>query len=214
MALNPELLKRRKRIRMPRAPPRTLGAKTGAPLEADEKLEKLLEDLRGLAERETLFTSTLERDRLMTALMYGGYLASVNINIENQLAPGATVTTYLPVLPGFVYIAFEFEYFTSLPWWLTAMMWLDSDLPALPAAAFTRAPDHYKAEFGGIAALRRFLRYTVTNNHATDTANFLGMHTLGVVTEATWRMIEIVYLQPIVDYVRDKAEQLSGRPWP
>ena len=213
MALDPEMLRRRQRIKTPRAPSRTLGAR-GSPKEADEKLENLLEQLLEEAKKDTLFTMTTEYERLLSALLYAGYLAPVMVAIENQLAPGATATTYLPVLPGFVFMPTLVDYYTSLPWWISAAVWFDTDVPALPLLALVRAPDHYIIPFRHIMSMTRFLRYTVTNNHATDTANFCGIHAFAVVTSATWRMLEIVYFKPLVDYIRDKAEELSGRPWP
>ena len=214
MALDPELLRRRQRVRFPRAPPTTLGKEAKGLGTADERLEKLLEELvalaerdTALAERETVFTSTLEKDRLLAALGYGGYCFTVNINVENQIAPGATVTTYLPVAPGFMFLPDVFEYWNSL-------LWVDNDLPAPPVSFLTRAPDHFIVNWEAIANFQRFLRYTVTNNHGVNTANFCAFHFFDVVTLDTWRMIELVYFDPLVNYVRDKAEKLSGRPYP
>jgi len=213
LALDPELLKRRQRIKLPRAPPITLGA-NGKPKEADETLEKLLEKLLAEAKQDTLFTMTLEPDRLLSALVYGRYCAAIIVNVENQLVAGATVTTFLNVLPGLVYIPRIYNYYTSLPWWLTTMVWMDSDLPAPPQLFLMRSPETYEADFKALAGLRRFIRYTVTNNHVANTANFLAIHNFAVVTEATWKMLEGIYLEPIVRYIRNKAEEITGRPWP
>lgn len=168
-----------------------------------------------LAERETLFTATMEFfPRLETALGQAGYLFSALINVENQLLPGATVTTYLPVAPGYSYIPIAFDYYSSLPWWLSAAMWVDSDIPAPPNAFWVRAPDRYSLGWKTLSRAHRFLRYTVINNHLINTINFCATHVFDVVTDDTYKMIEDVYLSPLVDYVREKAEQISGRPFP
>lgn len=218
LALKPELIRRRKRIELPRSPERPLGAKArmlDQPVRIpDEELKALLEQLVSLAERETLFTSTLEPARLIQALAYGGYAFEVFLNVENQIAPGATVTTYLPVAPGYTYIASIFEYWNSLPWWLTSAAWIDSDLPAPPQAFWVRTPDHLIIKWEGIAGIHRFLRYTITNNHAVNTANFCASHDFAIVTDDTWKMIEEVYKAPLIDYVRELAERKTGRPFP
>jgi len=212
MALKSELLKRRQRIQLPRAPERPLRAEV--PRGADEELKELLEQLVSLADRETLFTSTLELSRLVSALGFGGYVLSVLINVENQIAPGGIATTYVPVAPGFTYIPAHFEYWSSLPWWLTTSLWFDTDVPAPPTAFWVRAPEHLAIDWESLSDIHRFLRYTIINNHGVNTVNFCASHWINVVTDDTWRMMQVVYLKPIVDYIRDKAEKETGRPYP
>lgn len=213
LALDPELLKRRQRITLPRAPLITLGEKVGVK-EADKTLEDLLKELLYYAERETLFTMTLEKMRLFSALQYAGFMAPLFYNCEIQAGPGATVTTYLPIPPGFVLTSLRHTFYNSLPWWATVSIWWDTDLPALPVLTLVRAPDYYDHVSGGIGANRLFFRFTVTNNHATDTLNFLAVNLFMVMPEATWTMLEKLYLAPIAEYAQKKAEEVSGRPWP
>lgn len=212
--LDPEAIKRRKRQMLPRAPSRTLGERVAGLKGADEKLQVLLEEMVRLAERETLFTMTLERGRLMTALNRAGYLGWAFLNVEHTMAPGATVTTYIPVLPNFVYVTAEIWSWGSLPWWITSALWYDTDLPALPMIAITRSPDNLPVHVEGIVPLFRFMRWTTTNLHALNTAYFLAINNFAVMTEDTWNMLEEVYVKPIIEFVQEQAEKRTGRPFP
>lgn len=199
----------------PRGPLLPLGEKVKGLNAADEDLKALLEKLVILAERDTLFSATTEFLRLESALLYGGYLFSICINMENQIAPGGTVTTYVPIVPGYVFIPCIIEVWSSLPWWISAAVWADSDLPMPPTIAYLRAPDHLRIDtFSNFMGLHRFLRYTVTNNHAVNIANICVSHFFDVMTEDAYKMVENVYLKPLIDYVRDKAEEVTGRPYP
>lgn len=186
----------------------------GSPKPADEDLRELLEKLVALADRETLFTMTLERHRLLSALAFSGYAASIFSNIEGQLAPGATITTYMNVVQGYVYLPVEVDIYSSLPWWLSFDMWIDTDLPSLPALTLLRTPDHYKHSFVSLCNLKRFLRFDFTNNHVANNLNYLTLHLFTVVADNTWEMLEKVYLKPISDYIMNKSEELTGRPFP
>jgi hypothetical protein len=213
-SLSPETIRRRKRRALPSTPEQSIGKNLEQLPEADENFETLLENLVGLAERETIFTMTLERGRLLSALNQAGYAVYAFINVEHQIAPGATITTYIPVVPNFVYVFVGVNAITSLPWWLTSGLWIDNDVPALPVAAFTRSPDRLDINIEGITPIFRFLRYTTTNNHLINTANFLAVNNFAVMTKTVWKMMEEVYLKPIVDYIREKAEERTGRPFP
>lgn len=209
-----ETIRRRKRTPLPRAPEKTLGTRPIELKGADEKLETLLEEMLYLAERETIFTMTLERGRLFSALDYAGFLGGLFYNYEGQIAPGATVTTYLPVPPGWVLVPIGSSYYNSLPWWLSVSIWIDTDLPALPNVALLRAPDRYDYTFEGINALERFMRFTVTNNHAVNTANYLAIQYFGIMGTDVWKMLLEIYLKPIVEFVQETAEKRTGRPFP
>jgi len=195
---------------------RTLGKKTtGQPVNGDlDQLKMLLEELVDLAGHETLFTMTLERPRLVNALNFAGFIAEMFYNCELQIAPGATVTVYLPVPPGYVFSPTQWTFYSSLPWWLSVYMWTDSDLPAAPLVSLLRGPDFYEYKWGGFYGMTRFQRFTVTNNHATNTANFCAIQLYAVFTDAVEKMIEEVYLKPIAEYAQKKAEEKTGRPWP
>lgn len=212
--LSPEEIRRRKRQMLPRAPEITLGERARELKTDEDELQKLLEELVYYAERETLFTMTLERPRLMSALFYAGFIGSIFYNYEGQIAPGATITAYLPVPAGFVLSPVKANYYSSLPWWLSIMIWVDSDLPALPAVALTRVPDYYPHIFHGLSSMRRFMRFTVTNNHALNTVNFLAIQGFDIMTITTWEMLEEIYLKPIIEYAQEQAEKLTGRPFP
>ena len=212
--LNPDTIRRRQRTQFPRSPEMSLRAEVKGVKGADDDLKLLLEKLVELAERETLFTSTLEPGRLVTALTYGGYAFGGVISVENQIAPGGVVTTYLPVVPGYTYIPTSFEYWNSLPWWISSVCWMDSDLPSPPQALWVRTPDRLTMNWGGIGGLHRFMRYTITNNHATNIAYFCASHWFTFVTDDTWKMIEDIYKAPLIEHVREQAEKKSGRPYP
>ena len=213
--LDPQTILRRRRQAIPRGPLEPLRERVGGLGQADDRLEKLLEELLYLAERETIFTMTLERDRLLSALFHSGYVGEVYLNIEHLMLPGVTQTTYLPVPPGFVICPIDYELYSSLPWWLTVYVWVDTDFPAVPYVFLTRAPESYgPVHTGGIMAFRRFVRYTTTNNHAVNTANFLAIQLFDFMTVDTWKMIEEVYLKPIVEFVQETAEKRTGRPFP
>lgn len=209
-----ETIRRRKRQAIPRAPPTPLRQKVPELKRADEKLEALLEKLLYYADRETLFTMTLERERLMSALAYAGFVGSMFFNYEGQIAPSATVITYLPVPAGLVLAPKSSSYYSSLPWWLSVSIWIDADVAALPAVALLRAPDRYDYEFAGLTALRRFMLFVVTNNHVADSANYLAIQSFTVMLEETWKMVEEIYLKPVAEYAQELAEKRTGRPFP
>lgn len=215
LALDPEALKRRQRIRRPTSPI-TLGKRTvGQPVNGDMgQLRELLEQLVDLAEHETIFTMTLERPRLISALNYAGFLTEFFYNCEIQAGPGATVTVYLPIPPGYMFSPTQWTFYNSLPWWLSMYMWADSDLPAAPIVSLLRGPDFYEYKWGGFYGVHRFQRFTIVNNHAVNTANFAAIQLYAVMTDTVEKMIEEVYLKPIVEYVQEKAEKKTGRPWP
>lgn len=209
-----ETIRRRKRQSIPRAPEITLGKKVPGVKGADEKLEKLLEELVYLADRETLFTMTLEKGRLLSALSYAGFVGGLFYNYEGQIAPGATVTTYLPVPAEWAFTPMVSSYYSSLPWWLSVNIWIDRDLPALPDVALLRAPDRYDHDFEGINAMERFMRFTITNNHAVNTANYLAIQHFVIMRTDVWKMLIEIYLKPIAEYAQEIAEEKTGRPFP
>lgn len=211
MALNPDTIRRRQRITMPRAPERTLGSKVkGAAVSLESLLEQILADTK----LDTLFTMTLERDRLFSALYYAGFVAPVWGNVEVQLGPLATTTVYLLVPPGTVLVPRGFTATTSLPWYLASSFWLDTEPPAAPAFFLVRGPETYHFTFGGIIPIKRFVRFTLANTHAVNTLNFCGITELAFMAEAAWNMLEKIYLKPIAEYAQEKAEELTGRPIP
>lgn len=212
--MSPETIKRLRRQQTPRGPLQPLRERVGALGQADDRLEKLLEELLYLAERETIFTMTLERGRLLTALNSAGYCVFAFLNVEHQMLPGVTQTTYIPVVPNFVYVYVQIDAFNSLPWWVSAYAWIDTDVPAAPVVALTRASDRKTFDLEGIIPLFRFVRYTTINNHAVNTANFLAMNNFAIMTLDAWKMLEEVYLKPIVEYVQETAEKRTGRPYP
>lgn len=218
MALNPELIRRRKRIELPRAPERPLGGKAkelGQPVRSpEEELKALLEQLVAEAKSNTLFTITLERDRLFSALYYAGFVLPVFGNIEVVLGPLAATTVFLNVPPGTVLVPRELNATVSLPWFLASSFWLDSEPPAAPLFFLTRGPETYHFTFGGIVPIRRFVRLTLFNSHLVNTLNFCAITEFGFMAENAWKMLETIYLKPIAEYAQKKAEELTGRPFP
>jgi hypothetical protein len=213
-ALSPETIKRRKRRRLPSTPEESLGEKIGQLPEANEELKNLFKSLLEEAKKETMFTMTLERDRLFSALYYAGFAAPLWVNTEVQLAPLATTTVFAAVPPGFVLAPRGVTAYTSLPWWLTSTMWLDSDPPALPSMLFLRGPETYRFNFEGIIPVKRYFRLTLTNTHLVNTINFISMLETGLVTESVWKMLETIYVKPIAEYVQQISEERTGRPFP
>jgi len=212
--LSPEAIQRRRRQEQMRSPEQALRAKVGQLSQDEDKLEKLLEELLYLAERETIFTMTLERDRLVSALGYAGYIYQGFLNHEGQIGPGATTTTYIPVPTGFVISPIKLSYYNSLPWWLTLYAWIDWDFPAIPIVLVLRTPDKYEWEFKSFAPIRRFIRFTTTNNHLVNTINFLAVQYFVAFTEDVWSMVEEIYLKPIAEFAQEQAEKRTGRPYP
>ena len=178
-----------------------------------EKMEKLLEELLAEQRRTSLYTLTLERDRLLAALMQAGLAVPAMFSVEFILAPGATQTTAQPVPAGFVGIGplGAGDWTTSLPWWCSYSLWLDTTPPATPLDTGTRMPGHLASfDFKGIFPTRAFLLHRVTNNHATETAYCMIYNAFVLVSTETWDMIRSVFLDPIVADVRRKALETSG----
>ena len=178
-----------------------------------EKLEKLLEDLIAEQKETSFYTLTLERDRLLAALMEAGLGIPALFSTEFILAPGATQVVIQAVPPGFVAIGpiGRGTWDTSLPWWCTYSFWQDTTPPALPIATGIRMPGHLATfDFKGIRPVRYFLYHQVTNNHATETAYCLVYNAFGFVTVETWDMIRAVYLDALVERVRKMALEISG----
>ena len=199
---------------LPRAPLRPLHEKVKELGTADERLESLLEQLLEEAKLNTLFTVTLERDRLFSALYYAGFVFPIWINIETQLAPLTAATLRLTVPPGIVLVGRDVASYNSLPWHLSLAIYMDTEPPALPLIAVARHPDVYRFVFSGIVPTRRFVRYDLFNLHAVNTLNYGIFQTVAYMTDAAWQMLETIYLKPIAEYAQEKAEELTGRPFP
>ena len=178
------------------------------------ELEKILKEIQEEGKRETLFTMTLERDRLFTALMDAGYVLPYSLLMELTMGPGATTTQYVYVPTGYVMIPRSYRYINSLPWYLTVYIWMDSDLPQPPALLQTRFPDRREGSFPGIWPLKRLVKVTCTNLHASETAYFQLAFSVALGRMDVWDMIKAVYLDTIVEYVRRRAEELTGIPAP
>ena len=179
-----------------------------------EKLEKLLEKLIAEQRRTSLYTLTLERDRLLAALIQAGLATGGIFFNEFSLAAGASANVLQLVPAGFVYLQVGPGFWnTSLPWWCSYSMWIDQTAPATPVATANRMPsDLQTTEFKGIFPIRGFLLHSVTNNHATEHAYAGIQNAMAVVTVETWEMIRAVYLDAIVADVRRKALEISGIP--
>lgn len=178
-------------------------------------LEEILKEQKKTTaeqERTSLYTLTLERDRLVASLMQAGLIIPVMTANEFSLAAGATTTIVQLVPPGFVYIYVGMAtWYTSLPWWCSYSMWADQTAPAIPLWTALRMPDQLSTpDFGGLAGFRAFAIHQVTNNHATEHAYGLIQNTFVGVTVETWDMIRAVYIDPIVADVRRKALETSG----
>ncbi len=214
MALDPELLRRRQRRPQKRGSERTLGEKGRKLLSADEKLEALLEKLLEEAKLQTLFTLTLERDRLFSALNYAGFVAPAWIINEAQLAPLGTITIVATVPAGMALVPRVQTAYNSLPWNLALTLWIDSGPPAMPSIAMLRVPAYYAFVFGGIVPIRNQITVTLLNTNLVNALNAASIYEVALMTNATWNMLETIYLRPIAEYAQEKAEELTGRPFP
>lgn len=177
-----------------------------------EKLEKLLEELIEEQKRTSLYTLTLDRARLFGSLLQAGLLLPVLTANEFSLPAGATTTVVQIIPQGFIFLlAGPGVWYTSLPWWCSYNMWLDTTAPAIPIWTSTRMPESLSTpDFEGMFPIRAFLLHQITNNHATEHAYGLVQNTFAAVTTETWDMIKAVYIDPIVANVRKKALEISG----
>ncbi len=175
------------------------------------ELEKILKELLAEQKDTSLYTMTLERDRLLGALIESGLAVGVSSVSEFTLAPGATQTVVQLVPPGFIYIMVgEATFYTSLPWWVSYSVWMDQTAPALPIITGTRMPEKIAVTFQGIFPLRGFFVYTMTNLHVANTAYAMVMNLYVRVSNETWVMIREVYLDALVERLRKKALEISG----
>jgi len=179
-----------------------------------EKLEKLLEELLAEQKKTSLYTLTLERDRLLGALMEAGLGLPLLVTNEFNLIAGATSTIIQPVLPGFVYIfAGKATWFTSLPWWCSYQMWVDNHAPATANFTAVRMPDELSTpDFAGVVGIRAYILHITTNNHIANPAFGMIQNSFLAVSTETWSVIKAVFLDPIVDDIRTKALERSGIP--
>ena len=184
------------------------------PNPAIAELRSLLEDLIAEQRRTSLYTLTLERDRLFGSLFQAGLGIYFMFANEFSLAAGATTTIIQPVIPGFVFLlGGPGVWHTSLPWWCSYSMWADTTDPTTPVATATRMPGTLSTpDFRGIMPIRAFLLHQVTNNHVAQHAYGGIQNAFCIVSVETWNMIKAVYLDPIVADVRKKAHELSGIP--
>lgn len=181
-------------------------------------VEKILKDLlaeqvKTLEEQKltSLYTMTLERDRLFGALTEAGLGAGVVTANEFSLAPGATATVVQLVPAGNVYlIAGEGRFYTSLPWWVSYSFWVDQTAPAVPFATATRMPEELAIDTRGIIPIRGFMVHTCTNLHVAQAAYAMIKNLMLMVSTETWEMIRRVYLDAFVKEIRKKALEISG----
>ena len=175
------------------------------------EIEKILLELLEEQQDTSLFTMTLERDRLYSALAEAGLAVGVVTSNEFTLAVGATQTVIQLVPPGFIYlIAAEGTFYTSLPWWVSYSMWIDQTPPAVPVATATRMPGELHIDFAGIFPIRAFLIHTCINLHAAQLAYAMVKNIMFMVSVETWDMIREVYLDELVKQIREKALRISG----
>lgn len=177
-------------------------------------LEKLLADILEEQRRTSLYTLTLERDRLFGSLFQAGLGTYIMVANEFSLAAGATTTIIQPVPPGFVFLlGGPAVWHTSLPWWCSYSLWADTTAPATPMATATRMPGTLSTpDLRAILPIRAFILHQVTNNHVAQHAYGGIQNAFCIVSTETWEMIKAVYLDPIVADVRKKAHELSGIP--
>lgn len=177
-----------------------------------QNLEKLLEKLLVEQRRISLYTLTLERDRLFGALLQAGLALPLMVITEFSLAAGATTTIVSVVPPGTVWFMLgKAMWHTSLPWWLSYNLWMNQTAPAIPLWSVNRmAGNEETLDFKGVFPITAFMLHVVQNNHATEHAYAHAEHTFLAVSTTTWDMIKSVYLDPIVAEVREKALEIGG----
>lgn len=174
-------------------------------------VEEILEDLLKEQKDISLYTLTLERDRLFGALMQAGLGVIVITANEFILAPGVTGAVVQLTPPGFVYLsAGPADWYTSLPWWCSYSLWVDQTAPAVPFATATRMPETLQVDTRAILPFRGFSFHQVTNLHVATTAYCMVKNFMFMVSTETWDMIRAVYLDAMVERVRKKALEISG----
>lgn len=179
----------------------------------DADLKKLLEDILAEQKEISLYTLTLERDRLFGALIEAGLGVPVVTAIEFVLASGATSTVFFPIPPGTVALMYgPVEWFTSLPWWCSYSFWVDTTAPAIPLGTAIRMPAEKSFDFRGIYGVRAFTVHQVTNLHVAQTAYVMVVNLVLSVSTETWNLIKAVYLDALVERLRKKAIEISGIP--
>jgi len=177
-----------------------------------DNVEELLKELLEEQKRTSLYTLTLERDRLFAALLSAGLGTAAWTANEFALAAGATANIVQLVPAGRVFINGGPAYWhTSLPWWCSYDLWIDQTAPAIPLWTANRMPESLETpDFQGLFPIRGFLFHQITNNDVALIAYGLIENAfLSVLTE-TWDMIREVYIDAIVKDVRNQALKISG----
>lgn len=178
---------------------------------SNEELHELLRELIEEQRDTSLYTLTLERGRLFGSLMEAGLGTLVITSNEFALAAGATASVVQLVPAGFVYmIAERATFYTSLPWWVSYSMWMDTTPPAVPVATATRMPAQVDLETEGIFPIRAFLLHTCANLDPVNPAFASVKNTMFMVSIETWNMIRMVYLDALVERMRKRALAISG----
>ena len=179
-----------------------------------EKVEKILSDLLEEAKRETLFTVTLERDRLISALYNAGLAIGYAWTGYLTVAPLAMGSLTFSVPSGYVAVIQKFRFDVSIPWYMVLASFYDTPITGTPAIYDPSHPPHVEFEFPYLWPVFQYGIDTWTNNHATENNRGHNVATMALMKRDVWDMVKAVYLDPLVEYVRKKASEVSGIPAP
>jgi len=174
-----------------------------------DPLELLLEDLLKEAKLQNNFTVSLDADRLFTALMDASFLATLDVVLYDELAPGASSTSRITVPDGYYYIQFKYTFDVSIPWYMYGL----ATFALGPVMLSPAMPGHVEAEGVGYYPLKDWVEFTGLNTHPTENNRYHVHARFAVVTTETYDMIKRVFLDPINKYIRDNAKVLSGVPY-
>lgn len=172
------------------------------------EVKSLLNQLLEEAKLNTLHTISLDMDRLVTALWSAGLLIPIDFILYDQLAPGGASTQIIRPPSGFYYLIWQTTIDVSIPWYMVGTVVYDSWGIAVDPAF----PPRYEFKQVGAAAIREQLSFTGLNTHPTDDNRYHVIMRLAAISSETWDMIQKVFLDPIVAFLREEAKRKSGVP--
>lgn len=172
------------------------------------EVKDLLTELLNEAKLGTLHTVSLDMDRLVTALWSAGLLIPIDFILYDELAPGGASTQTITPPSGFYYLIWQTTIDISIPWYMIGTYVYDSWGIAVDPAV----PPKYEFRQVGYATIREQLSFTGLNTHPTDDNRYHVIMRLGAISSETWDMIQKVFLDPIVAFLREEAKKKSGVP--
>lgn len=187
---------------------------TGGPT-TNRLLQQLLDRMKLSLDEEklgNLFAVGLERDRMISAL-YNAGLGIPFVYVDNTtVAPGATVTVNFALPPGYVAVLQATRLDVSLPWYMAYAGFHDTPATGTPTYANLAMPPLIVIDFPYIWPIFGYGIDVWTNNHPSLSNNGHQTVTSLIMRADVWKMVKSVYLDPVVDYIKKKAAEISGVP--